>query len=187
MDEAIPAGNVRRSRFWLYTPFVLLLLAAIAWSAAWFVIRNRAGEALRRLAPGGGSRRAAMDLPGPPDRRLSLPHRDRLRRPQPEAGRRDRLLRAGGGRRADLPAPARDRGNRRPPARHRRAGERAGSMGPAPGQHSPQAGGPAAGFRRRQGSPHRHCGAGAWRDRHLGPEPRAAPAPQSLPGGGAGL
>jgi hypothetical protein len=46
MDEAVPAGNVRRSRFWLYTPFLLLLLAAIAWSAAWFVIRNRAGEAL---------------------------------------------------------------------------------------------------------------------------------------------
>ncbi len=46
MDEAVPAGNVRRSRFWLYTPFVLLLLAAVAWSAAWFVIRNRAGEAL---------------------------------------------------------------------------------------------------------------------------------------------
>jgi hypothetical protein len=46
MEEAVPAGNVRRSRFWLYTPFVLLLLAAVAWSVAWFVIRNRAGEAL---------------------------------------------------------------------------------------------------------------------------------------------
>jgi len=46
MDEAAPAGNVRYSRFWLYAPFALLLLVAIAWSAAWFVIRNRAGEAL---------------------------------------------------------------------------------------------------------------------------------------------
>ncbi|MBJ6124139.1 DUF2125 domain-containing protein [Microvirga splendida] len=46
MDQAAPTGNVRRSRFWLYTPFVLLLLLAIAWSVAWFVIRNRTAEAL---------------------------------------------------------------------------------------------------------------------------------------------
>jgi hypothetical protein len=46
MGEAAPKANVRRSRFWLYTPFVLLLLVAIAWSAAWFVIRNRTSEAL---------------------------------------------------------------------------------------------------------------------------------------------
>jgi len=46
MDQAAPAGHVRRSRFWLYTPFVLLLLLAIAWSIAWFVIRNRTAEAL---------------------------------------------------------------------------------------------------------------------------------------------
>ncbi|WP_230534308.1 DUF2125 domain-containing protein [Microvirga roseola] len=46
MAEAASAGNIRRSRFWLYTPFVLLLLVAIAWSVAWFVIRNRADEAL---------------------------------------------------------------------------------------------------------------------------------------------
>src|SRR5919112_660159 len=46
MDQAAPTGNVRRSRFWLYTPFVLLLLLAIAWSIAWFVIRNRTAEAL---------------------------------------------------------------------------------------------------------------------------------------------
>src|SRR5829696_4985740 len=42
MDQAAPAGHVRRSRFWLYTPFILLLLLAIAW----FVIRNRTAEAL---------------------------------------------------------------------------------------------------------------------------------------------
>lgn len=46
MDEAAQAGTVRSSRFWLYTPFAILLLAAVAWSAAWFVIRNRTGEAL---------------------------------------------------------------------------------------------------------------------------------------------
>jgi hypothetical protein len=46
MDQASPTGNVRRSRFWLYAPFVLLLLLAIAWSIAWFVIRNRTAEAL---------------------------------------------------------------------------------------------------------------------------------------------
>ena len=46
MDEAAPAGTARYSRFWLYTPFVLLLLIAVAWSAAWFVIRSRASEAV---------------------------------------------------------------------------------------------------------------------------------------------
>ncbi|WP_445500993.1 DUF2125 domain-containing protein [Microvirga sp. G4-2] len=46
MAEAILTENRRRSRFWLYTPFVLLLLVAIAWSVAWFVIRNRAAESL---------------------------------------------------------------------------------------------------------------------------------------------
>ncbi|MXQ11312.1 DUF2125 domain-containing protein [Microvirga makkahensis] len=46
MAEAIPAESKHHSRFWLYTPFVLLLLVAIAWSVAWFVIRNRTAEAL---------------------------------------------------------------------------------------------------------------------------------------------
>lgn len=46
MEEASPSGTKRHSRFWLYTPFVLLLAIAVAWSAAWFVIRNRAAEAL---------------------------------------------------------------------------------------------------------------------------------------------
>jgi len=46
MDEAAPAGTARHSRFWLYTPFVLLLLIAVAWSVAWFVIRGRAAGAL---------------------------------------------------------------------------------------------------------------------------------------------
>ncbi|MCG7393594.1 DUF2125 domain-containing protein [Microvirga sp. ACRRW] len=46
MVEAVSTENHRRSRFWLYTPFILLLLVAIAWSVAWFFIRNRAAEAL---------------------------------------------------------------------------------------------------------------------------------------------
>lgn len=46
MAEAILTENTRRSRFWLYTPFVLLLLVAVAWSVAWFLIRSRAAETL---------------------------------------------------------------------------------------------------------------------------------------------
>jgi hypothetical protein len=46
MAEAVPTENKRYSRFWLYTPFILLLLVAIAWSVAWFLIRNRAAETL---------------------------------------------------------------------------------------------------------------------------------------------
>lgn len=46
MAEAIVTENRRHSRFWLYTPFVLLLLVAVAWSVAWFLIRNRAVETL---------------------------------------------------------------------------------------------------------------------------------------------
>ncbi len=46
MAEAASAENRRSSRFWLYTPFVLLLLVAVAWSIAWFVIRSRTSEAL---------------------------------------------------------------------------------------------------------------------------------------------
>lgn len=46
MAEAIPAESKPHSRFWLYTPFALLLLVAVAWSVAWFVIRNRTAEGL---------------------------------------------------------------------------------------------------------------------------------------------
>lgn len=34
----------RRSRFWLYMPFVLLALVAAGWSTAWFVVRSRVAE-----------------------------------------------------------------------------------------------------------------------------------------------
>ena len=43
-SEAVPAE--RGSRFWLFAPFVLLLLLALAWTAAWFYIRGRTIEAL---------------------------------------------------------------------------------------------------------------------------------------------
>jgi hypothetical protein len=46
MAEAVLTENKRHSRFWLYTPLVLLLLVAVAWSVAWFFIRNRAAEML---------------------------------------------------------------------------------------------------------------------------------------------
>jgi hypothetical protein len=46
MDEVATTNERRHSRFWLYTPFVLLLLVAVAWSIAWWVIRNRATESL---------------------------------------------------------------------------------------------------------------------------------------------
>lgn len=40
-DEDGPPAR-RRSRFWLFAPFVGLAFAALAWSAAWFMIRERA-------------------------------------------------------------------------------------------------------------------------------------------------
>ena len=47
MADAAPAPiGTRSSRFWLYAPIALLLLVAIAWSVAWFVIRDRAAEGL---------------------------------------------------------------------------------------------------------------------------------------------
>ncbi len=46
MVEAASTQARRHSRFWLYTPFVLLLLVAVAWSVAWFFIRDRAGDML---------------------------------------------------------------------------------------------------------------------------------------------
>jgi hypothetical protein len=36
----------RRSRFWLFAPFLLLMLGALGWSAAWLVIRARTAEGL---------------------------------------------------------------------------------------------------------------------------------------------
>jgi hypothetical protein len=45
MPDALPDGS-RRSRFWLFAPFVLLALVAVAWSVAWFVIRGRVVDQL---------------------------------------------------------------------------------------------------------------------------------------------
>lgn len=41
--------KMRHGRRWLYAPFVLLLLVAIAWSVAWFMIRNRTDAALNTM------------------------------------------------------------------------------------------------------------------------------------------
>jgi hypothetical protein len=46
MDQAIAEPKPHSSRFWLYAPFMLLLLVAIAWSVAWYVLRGRTVEAL---------------------------------------------------------------------------------------------------------------------------------------------
>jgi hypothetical protein len=45
MADAAPNGEPRR-RFWLFAPLALLMLAAAAWTAAWFMIRNEAARAL---------------------------------------------------------------------------------------------------------------------------------------------
>ena len=39
----------RHGRFWLYAPLTLLVLAAVAWSVAWFVIRNRTSRRPRAM------------------------------------------------------------------------------------------------------------------------------------------
>ena len=46
MDEVAMTAERRHSRFWLYTPFILLLLVAIGWSVAWWVICDRATTSL---------------------------------------------------------------------------------------------------------------------------------------------
>lgn len=46
--HADAAHAVRSNRFWLYAPFALLVLIAVAWSIAWVVIRNRTEEGLDR-------------------------------------------------------------------------------------------------------------------------------------------
>jgi hypothetical protein len=46
MAQAADQHETRRSRFWLFAPFVLLALVAIAWSAAWFVMRDRTQTAI---------------------------------------------------------------------------------------------------------------------------------------------
>jgi hypothetical protein len=57
MAQAAEQIETRRSRFWLFVPFVLLVLVAVAWSAAWFVMRDRTETAidsmLRREARAG--------------------------------------------------------------------------------------------------------------------------------------
>ncbi len=46
LDETETFEVTRGSRFWLYAPVTLLALVAIAWSAAWFVIKGRTVERL---------------------------------------------------------------------------------------------------------------------------------------------
>lgn len=55
MDAGTPAGDHesarhaesrRASRFWLFAPFVLVGLVVVAWSVAWFLIRDRVAKEL---------------------------------------------------------------------------------------------------------------------------------------------
>jgi hypothetical protein len=46
MEDAMDMPGRRVSRFWLFAPVTLLVLVAIAWTIAWFVIRNRTVEGL---------------------------------------------------------------------------------------------------------------------------------------------
>jgi hypothetical protein len=48
MAASAVVPETRHSRFWLYTPFVLLLLVAVAWTVAWFVIQDRVNDGLDR-------------------------------------------------------------------------------------------------------------------------------------------
>ena len=51
MADAPAPRSTRSSRFWLYTPVVLLILLGAAWTAAWFYIRDRVGAEIdARLA-----------------------------------------------------------------------------------------------------------------------------------------
>ena len=45
MDDAV-AQPPRSGRFWLYAPFAMLLLVAVLWSVAWFVVRDRVAKGL---------------------------------------------------------------------------------------------------------------------------------------------
>jgi hypothetical protein len=45
MDDAV-AQPPRSGRFWLYAPFGMLLLVAVLWSVAWFVVRDRVAKGL---------------------------------------------------------------------------------------------------------------------------------------------
>ena len=45
MTDTAPPRR-RSGRFWLYAPFLLLVVAALGWSAFWFVVRGRVSEAV---------------------------------------------------------------------------------------------------------------------------------------------
>ncbi|WP_349369563.1 DUF2125 domain-containing protein [Salinarimonas sp.] len=45
-ESARPTPARRASRFWLLAPFVLVGLVVVAWSAAWFLIRDRVAQEL---------------------------------------------------------------------------------------------------------------------------------------------
>jgi hypothetical protein len=48
-DAAAAPLGTRSNRFWLFAPIALLILVAIAWTVAWFVIRDRTAERLEAV------------------------------------------------------------------------------------------------------------------------------------------
>jgi hypothetical protein len=46
MPDASPALPRRQSRFWLFAPFVLLVLAAAGWTTAWLMVRGQTSRVL---------------------------------------------------------------------------------------------------------------------------------------------
>lgn len=45
-EEGPPAAPRRAARFWLFAPYVMLALLAVAWSGAWFVVRGQTLDGL---------------------------------------------------------------------------------------------------------------------------------------------
>jgi hypothetical protein len=63
LEDAAPEP-VRRSRFWLFAPFVFLGLLTAAWTAAWFVIREGTREALDAWIAGEAVAGRQWECPG---------------------------------------------------------------------------------------------------------------------------
>ena len=66
MADAAPGPiGTRSSRFWLFAPIALLILVAIGWTIAWFVIRDRTAAGLDAFRAAEERAGKAMDLQGP--------------------------------------------------------------------------------------------------------------------------
>lgn len=67
MDDAVSLNariRRRRSRFWLYMPFVLLGVVAAGWSTAWFVVRGRVADGVESWRQREATRGRVWTCPG---------------------------------------------------------------------------------------------------------------------------